>query len=365
MEKKDSSSYRVDHAGNMNDVMYGWGREGKGVFSDPDRHCRVMDKSGLSGMTLRRFISLYAEELGDYYSEYFGECHQCVEALYGDTFVFVLVDLLSEDSIPKKIRKMIRRVGKWRRKKLRHKWSYKNPMNRIHGFLIMKDVTNKDHPQKTYSINTIASSYFSEKKGIGSDLMNLAKIFAEESKAEDLVLQVSNGYSSMGFPDDSDDDYSSEEDSDEEYSSSEISEDEGSEDSENLDTMKGMWYPDEDSLDILTNELWRKCVRKDKRGIPYYNLASGYINYGLSSYFDIEMNTESEELWEGTGKNIVKDVDEPEDTEYGGFWYQKGKRSQKRLMGFYEMHGYKEDPNVHLNWCCFSEIPYPTMRLSL
>lgn len=366
----DHPSHRVKRAMEINGAMYGWGRDGVGVFSDSDRHCLVMERSGLSGMTLRRFISLYAAELEEYYGEYFGEGHQHVESLYGDTLVFVLVDLLSGDSVPKKIRKKIRCSGKWRRNKLRHKWSYKNPLNRIHGFLIMKDVTNTGHPQKTYSINTIASSFFSEKKGVGYDLMNLAKIFAKESGAEDIVLQVSNGYSSMGFPDDSEDEYSSEGESDEDYSEEGETEDEEDEEEEyedyvDLDTMKGMWYPDEDSLDILTNELWKKCVRKDRRGIPHYNLASEYINYGLSSYFDTEMNSEDENLWKGTGKNSVKDVDEPGDTEYGGFWYQKGRRSQKRLMGFYEMHGYREDPDVHINWCCFSDIPYPTMRLKL
>jgi hypothetical protein len=32
------------------------------------------------------------------------------------------------------------------------------------------------------------------------------------------------------------------------------------------------------------------------------------------------------------------------------------------LMKFYERHGFKEDIEVHLDWCCFGDIPYPTMR---
>ena len=156
-------SHRVNHAVEVGGIMYGWGGEG-GVFSEKDGFCRKMDKSGLSGMTLRRFISLYENDLEDYYGEHFGEGYGRVESLYGDTYIFVLVDLLCEDSIPKEVKKKIKRSGKWRRDKLRHKWSYSNPLNRIHGFIIMEDVTNKNHPQKTYSINTIASSYFSEKR---------------------------------------------------------------------------------------------------------------------------------------------------------------------------------------------------------
>ena len=68
-------------------------------------------------MTLRRFISLYENDLEDYYGEHFGEGYGRVESLYGDTYIFVLVDLLCEDSIPKEVKKKIKRSGKWRRDK--------------------------------------------------------------------------------------------------------------------------------------------------------------------------------------------------------------------------------------------------------
>ena len=126
-----------------------------------------------------------------------------------------------------------------------------------------------------------------------------------------------------------------------------------------------MWYPDEDSLDILTNELWKKCVRIDNQGIPYYNLGSEYIKEGLSYYFDSTLNSEEGDIWDGAGKHIVKDIDEPSEKEYGGFWYQKGKRSQKKLIGFYEKNGFIEDKTVHSDWGCFTDIPYPTMRLKI
>ena len=107
-------------------------------------------------------------------------------------------------------------------------------------------------------------------------------------------------------------------------------------------------------------------MRKNNRGIPEYNLEQEYIEESIRDYMFEEHNSgDPEKVWEGTEKKEISNEDEPDEIEYGGFWYRKGKKSQERLMKFYEMHGYKEDPNVHLNWCCFSEIPYPTMRLSL
>ena len=29
------------------------------------------------------------------------------------------------------------------------------------------------------------------------------------------------------------------------------------------------------------------------------------------------------------------------------------------------MHGFGEDSSVHTDWCCFSNVPYPTMRFTL
>ena len=64
-------------------------------------------------------------------------------------------------------------------------------------------------------------------------------------------------------------------------------------------------------------------------------------------------------------KCIISDVDDPKDTEYGGFWYLKGRRSQKELMEFYKKFDFVEDSSVYTDWCIFSEIPYPSMRCNL
>lgn len=337
-----------------------YGRALARVTEDPvEDKMRVMERSGLYAITLRSFIQRWSKELNDYYGEDFGtETHIIDDAEFGNTMVFVLADLREDIDpawVPNHIRKKFKKAGKWRRDKLKHQWSYANPLNRIHGFLIMKDVTNKNHVKFTLSIDTVCSSYFTDRKGIGSDLMFLAKEFATELGAFDIVLEVANEFSAIGIPDD-------------DCESMDLSdEDDPDEDNQGEDDEETIWYPNEDVLSILANELWKKCMRKDESGHRiYYNLDSEYIEAGLWEYFYFaDENREKTELWEGTEKHPITNKDDIRDSEYGGSWYLKGKRSQSGLMKFYEKFGFMEDPEVHREWCIFSNIPYPTMRLSL
>ena len=318
------------------------------------------ENTGFRRMTLREFLSMYQQEMEDYYGEEFWlhEDDLIDDAQVGDTVIFCLVDD-SEDkddnSVPPHQKKNIRKSGKWRRSRIRHKWAYVNPLNRIHGFIILKDLTNKVHKDPILSISAVCATYFTEKRGIGGDLMKLAKDWGVALGYHDIVLEVANEYSGMGFEEESE-----EEESEEEESEEESEEEESEEEDEDK-----IWYPCESAISILSGELWRKCMRKDKRGNPVYNLDKEYIEEAVDEYLNFIINSDDNtKVWEGTSRN-TRNEKEPDENEYGGFWYTKGKNSQKRLMGFYEMHGYKEDPDIHLNWCCFSEIPYPTMRLTL
>ena len=359
-----------------------------GATYGKDGEYRVMKKSGLSAMTLRDFISLWSGELTGYYGEDFGStygglrelslCPGSYEHVYepgdktindtefGDTVVFVLADLATNIDptwVPPHIRKKMKRAGRLRRNKLRNQWAYENPLNRIHGFLILKEVTNSQHKQTTMCIDTICSTYFTDKRGIGSDLMMLAKDFSMELGAHDIVLEVANEFSAKGFSDEVEEE--SEEETDEE--SEEETDEDSDEECEETDEEDDTWTPDDDAMSILSDSLWKKCMRKsaDGRNV-YYNLDEEYIEAGLWNYFHCAYETEDEtEMWSGTQKNIVSDKNDPKETEYGGYWYRKGKSSQSKLMKFYEMFGFKEDPEVHTDWCVFSEIPYPSMRLSL
>ena len=334
---------------------------------------KPMKRSDFVMMTLRSFICRWRDELCDYYGEDFGSEESLIwDSQYGDTTVWVIVDNRfgrcdgnpSEDfdPIPEDIKKKIKRAGKWRRDKLRHKWSYKNPMNRIHGYIVMTEVTNKSHPRRTFAIDAVCSSFYSKAKGIGSDLIDFAKMFSEEMKAVDLVLEVANEYSGVAIDSESEEEESEEEESEEEESEEEESEEEGEGEEE-----EDVWYPDEGAMDVLSEEFWKKCMRLDHRKNPVYNLDQEYLSDLLSQYFNGETHSDYEngELWSGTEKREIRDLNDPKEGEYGGFWYQKGKKSQSRLMKFYEMHGFGEDSRVHTDWCCFSNVPYPTMRFTL
>jgi ribosomal protein S18 acetylase RimI-like enzyme len=334
-----------------------WGS--RGVLNDRATDAkRVSKRNDLTYMTLRDFIACYSKELGDYYGGefWFNELDIIHDSSVGDTVVFCLVDTSEEDLLPNEIKKKIRKSGKWRRDKLKHQWSYKNPFNRIHGYIILKDVSNTHREKGTMSVSSVCSTYFTEKKGIGSDLMKLAKEYAQEMGCFDIVLEVANEFSGMAVSEESEEE-SEEEESDEEESDEEESDEEESE---------NIWYPCESGLAIISGQLWKKCMRKNSRGIPTFNLEQEYIEESIRDYLFHEYNSgDAGVVWGGTGERTIKEADEPSESEYGGFWYRKGKKSQERLMKFYEMHGYKEDPEIHLSWGCFSEVPYPTMRLQL
>ena len=299
--------------------------------------------NGLALMTLRGFIRMYSEELEDYYDEDFGTGDKLIE--YDDSFgsmVLCMVDN-KEDNIPQDIKRKIRKAGKFRRDKLKHQWSYINPLNRIHGYVILEDIVLED--KKVVAISTICSSYFSRKKGIGSDLMMMTEAYAREMGYTDIILEVANEYAGYA------EFYNEEDEEDEE-------EEEEDEEDEEEDEEEEGWFPDENVLDILADEFWKKCMRKNQRQDAYYNIEKEYIYNSLHSYMYCEEATKME-------YDIKEYSDDPGEYEYGGFWYLKGMRSQLPLMNFYKKFGYVEDKEVHNDWGCFSNIPYPSMRLTL
>lgn len=325
---------------------------------------RSMKRSGFVSMSLRDFIDRWSEELCDYYGEDFGSEDTVIwDSQFGDTMIFVLVDNdLDRDHLPDDVKKKIKRAGKWRRDKLKHKWSYKNPLNRIHGYLVLTEVTNASHPKRTYAIDAVCSSFYSNAKGVGSDLIDLAKMFSVEMGAFDLILEVANEYSETGIESESDEEESDDE-MDVEESDDEMDDEESGDE---MDDEETFWNPDEDTISVLSEEFWKKCMRLDHRKNPVYNLDQEYLSGLMEQYFDGETKSDydKQQLWEGTDKRNILDKNDPGENEYGGFWYLKGKKSQTRLMKFYEMHGFKEDSSIHTDWCCFSKVPYPTMKFS-
>jgi hypothetical protein len=100
--------------------------------------------------------------------------------------------------------------------------------------------------------------------------------------------------------------------------------------------------------------------------VPYYNLSENYILAEVENHlYDLHGETGGDEREKMDIIPIFEWDDEPSDTSYGGFWYRRGKKSQESLMGFYEHMGFYEAPEVHTEWGCFSDIPYPTMMKTL
>ena len=48
-------------------------------------------------------------------------------------------------------------------------------------------------------------------------------------------------------------------------------------------------------------------------------------------------------------KEPIDVMDEPDDNQYGGFWYRKGYKSQEGLIGFYKKFGFVDEPKSVMN----------------
>ena len=321
-------------------------------FTMKKPYCSYGSRSGLRDMDLRDFISSYAIELENYYGADFGEDnHNHPNFGYFDGGEHpCIICLVDEDDRPFSTmnRPVIRKGGKKRRQKIKHRYSYENPMNRIHGFVFVEGGNNNLTPKdkNILSLSMICSSIFTDKKGIGSDMMDLLLKHSKEVGFTDIVLEVANEFSEKGHGQEEQAEQSEEEQSEEEEDEEE--EDEGYE-----------WFPDEEALEIISHELWRKTLRF-KDDSPYYNVEKDYISHNVEQYFYYQDYEEENEE-----KEQIDIMDEPDDNEYGGYWYRKGYKSQEGLIGFYKKFGFVDEPKIHHEWNCYTNIPFPTMICSL
>ena len=132
------------------------------------------------------------------------------------------------------------RVG-YRRKKLHARYTYTNPLNRIHGFTILDDdpCLCKTPLEKYLSIVIICANPFSSKsniKAVGSYILMFIMILAYEYKFHKIILEVTNDiahYDSDSSGEDEEDEEDEEEEDDEEDEEEEDEEDDsGGEDEE-------------------------------------------------------------------------------------------------------------------------------------
>ena len=289
--------------------------------------------------------------------------------------VLVLVDCRENvvGTMSRSLQTRCRKSGKHRRRRLRNQYNYTNVYNRIHGFVALEDYplhseyTDIPEGKKVLGISLMCASSYSNKKGIGSELMRVVLSLARQpnSPYTDVVLEAANEYA----------DVEEEEEDEEEEDVYDVGEDLSNDHVVLLNT--------------ITKEFSRKILRvdKDKNGLAFYNVDSEYIYEILYKYLldededeydeeSDEYDEESEEDEESYEEEESEDEEEeePEDEEeddgpgeyeYGGFWYNKGKQSQKKLLEFYERWGFKEDPSIHKEWGIFGDIPFPSMICSV
>ena len=312
-------------------------------------------KSGLTPMTLKTFLRTYREEVCRYYD--LEDYEQALSNLYdkeGMDAILCMVDT-KEDASPPTDKKYPNKAGSYRRNKWKHKFSYDNPLNRIIAFASLEHCSQSPEDKKVVKLPVIGSTYFSSIRGAGKDLMNILSSLAKVNDYTHMVLEVANEHSGEGH--ESEGEY----ESDEEYYSDDSSDEESDDEEENDDL--------DEVIEIVAHELWRKTVRVDKEtSVPYYNLSESYIEAELHNHlYNIQRKDEECDEEERMELTPLFDCDEdgeeiePRDTSYGGFWYRRGKKSQEMLLGFYEYMGFVEAPEVHKEWGCFSNIPYPTM----
>ena len=289
-------------------------------------------------MTLCDFLWLYREEILEAYDV----CIEDEERLSDFMQIYCIVDT-SEDKVntmDTQMRKRYRRAGKERREKLKNKYHYENPFNRIHAYAIVEDSPG-DSPDDTLAISVVCTSNYSDQKGLGSYLMKLLMKAAKSAKYSQLILEVGN------------DDAAKEEEGSDESEEEEEESDESDESDESEEESEEEEEDYEELIDIVARNLWKKSVRH-RDGDPYYSIGDEYIRECVSQYlYDEKLETEP----------VV--ILEDEEYGYGGYWYTLGKRNNISLYNYYVNLGFREEEKVHKEWKCFGDTAFPSMIMKL
>ena len=126
--------------------------------------------------------------------------------------IFCLTDCRegSLHSMNKEIKQKYRKVNTKRRSRMKKQYLYSNTFNRIHGYLMVEDVSSSEkipEDKKVLSLSLICASSYSDKRGIGSCLMNFLKKICEKSDFTDIILEVANEHASSYESDDEEEEY--------------------------------------------------------------------------------------------------------------------------------------------------------------
>lgn len=328
----------------------------------------IKDKSYLNNTnlvfeTLNNFIKRYEHQLGY-------DCGFLIKSENKSRYqLYLLVDISESklNTMNSEMKRKYRKCGKERRQKLDEKYDYRiNIMNRIHGYIVVEHSPGLSD-DKTIAINIICSSNYSDVKGVGSYIMNMFINMSRKVGYKNIVLEVgSDAIEEDTIRSDVHDmEISDEEEinsesnlvnNNDKYSSDEYEYEYGSDSESNEE------YNEEyneytqlihDFSEYLSENLWKKSIRH-RNNIPYYSFGEQYL-------MDIIIDNLENELTEQDLPEIYTD----EQYGYGGYYYHKSKKHSKKLLEYYEKFNFKEDPKVHKEWKCFSELPFPSLRLEL
>jgi len=310
------------------------------ILRDPCEY--ILGYCNLDLYSLSDFIIFYKNEIENYFE--IDVCDFIPDE--GKHEVICAVDISNEkkSTMTRDLKKRTRKAGKKRRDKIKNKYSYENPFNRIHGYVILENNPGEPRREGTLCINIICTSFFSDKKAIGSWLMESVIHLAKSAKYNNIVLEVGNQEAITRKDDMEESEEESEEESAEESTGESAGESAEESEEENH----------EDLIDVVTNSLWRKSVRQaNEYKEPIYIILEEYIRDVISDYIydEISENVECE---------YEKDPDE-DIYSYGGYFYKKGKRESSKLIKFYERYGFKEEEKVNTAWKCFTSVPLPAM----
>ena len=293
--------------------------------------------------------------LSDFLKQYKAEVHEGFHIKYRYTKtsydIFCLVDCREDirHTMCQERRRKFKTYGKRRRNNVKEKYHYSNIFNRIHGFLILEEKTEKKYvpkKEKIMSLSLICSSSYSNKRGIGTALMNFMINSCKDLNYTKIILEVAIDHVTEGYSsDETESDIESDEEEEEEYSEKESE----------------IIWANTEIVDRISKEFLRKTLRHSVENgyiMANYSIDDEYISEIIFSY----MNDIQEEYIEDDFK--IFDPKEPGEYDYGGYYFQKGK-NETNLFEYYTKFGFREDPKINLEWQVYSNVPYPTMVLDL
>ena len=303
-------------------------------------------------MTLSEFVERYAEEI----HEILDEEHELRlhDSSYNEVLFLVDTDPDRKHCMTSQLRKQYKHsAGMKRREKMQERYHYHWVWPRIHGYMLVSlanpnmEYGTRLHHRKILRLDSIVSSAWSNRRGIGTFMLDSLKTIAYLENFTDIILECSNDQVEGEEEDEYDIIYP--------------------------EDVPGDGYPEVECFkDLITSFLWKMGLRLEtassKKGeqvtVPYYNIDYKYILEFMEIYLYGVVEKKKVGCLD-TWKPFSVHKGKPLETEYGGLSYYKGLTASRRLIVFYEKFGFELAGYVNYEWKVFSKVPYPAMRLVL